>query len=77
MFPQQTVKVKKNICAITLILGILSGKRRMKSLINSWPRIRIFVAYQEECFTIGMAIIAFKLGDHTLMQTITMNPNGT
>jgi hypothetical protein len=77
MFPQQTCKVKKNMCAITLILGVRFGKRKMQKLKNSWLRIRISVGYMEECFTFGTAIIAFKLGDHILMRTIPTNPNGT
>jgi hypothetical protein len=77
MFPQQTSKVKKNMCAITLILGVLFGKRRMWSLKNSWLTIHIFIGYLEEYFAFGMTFIDFKLGDHTLMQTIPMSPTGT
>jgi hypothetical protein len=67
MFPQKIGKVRKNMCAITLILGILFGKRRMQSSRNSWPKICISANYQEDCFMFEMAIIAFRLGDHTLM----------
>jgi hypothetical protein len=67
MFPQQISKVRKNMCAIMLILGIFFGKRKVQSSKNSWPKIRIFVGYLEECFTFGIEIIAFRHGEHTLM----------
>ncbi len=55
------------MCAIMLILGIFFGKRKVQSSKNSWPKIRIFVGYLEECFTFGIEIIAFRHGEHTLM----------
>jgi hypothetical protein len=65
------------MCAITLILGVLFGKRRMQSLKNSWPAIWISTSYMEECFTFGTTIITFRLDDHTLMQTIPTSLIGT
>jgi hypothetical protein len=35
LFLQQTSKVKKNMCAITLILGVLFGKKRIQNSKNS------------------------------------------
>jgi hypothetical protein len=65
------------MCAITLILGVLFGNKRMQNLRKSWSRIYISIGYMEDCFTFGTTIIAFKLDDHTLMQTILMSLNGT
>jgi hypothetical protein len=65
------------MCAITLILGVLFGKRRMQSLKNSWPTIWISTSYMEECFTFGTTIISSRLDDHTLMQTIPTSLIGT
>jgi hypothetical protein len=67
MFLEQIGKVRKNMCAITLILGVLFGKKRMQCLRNSWPRIPISIGYMEECFMFGTIIIAFRLSNHTLM----------
>jgi hypothetical protein len=52
-------------------------KKKMWNLKNSWPRIQIYVGLMEKCFTFGMIIIAFRLGDHTFMQTTPMNPTST
>jgi hypothetical protein len=72
-FPQQIRKVRKKMFVITWILGILFGKRRMRSLRHSWLRIRISTNFLEKCFTFKTAIIAFRLGNHTLMRTIPMS----
>jgi len=56
---------------------IFIWKEKMKSLKNSWLRIQIYASLMEKCFMFGTAIIAFKLGDRTLIQTIPTNPTST
>jgi hypothetical protein len=47
-FFQQIGKVSKKMCVITLLLGVLFGKKKMQNLKNSWPRIQIYASLMEK-----------------------------